>query len=358
MAGKRIQYLDIIKTWSIFLIVFVHFVLLPESIPANICMMACLGGVPLFFMVNGALLFERPLDIGKHVRKTLMVYLVLVVWRLIYLPVVGTACQIPWTDLGKGQTLLYLFAFGNPEGLQIGHLWFMEALLAVYIVFPLLRICFEKEYGRKMILFFAIYGLTVTNGLTSLQVLLDGLASAGLMAPCSLAGLEVLNPFGLYANMMGFFLLGAWLHTSETFRRDRRKWRIPGACMGLLGLAGMWGVKWYASGNPAWNGMYLEQGYRHLPLLLMAPGIFLFARSLTIRIPLISGAVRAVASRTLGIYYLHWIFGWLLVPRLALAFDHYSVGTNLLRTILLIIPSFLATLLLERVPVIRRLVTG
>ena len=38
---KRIQYLDIIKVISIFLVVFCHFVLLAETIPANIFMVAC-----------------------------------------------------------------------------------------------------------------------------------------------------------------------------------------------------------------------------------------------------------------------------------------------------------------------------
>ena len=37
---KRIQYLDIIKVISIFLVVFCHFVLLSETVPANILMVA------------------------------------------------------------------------------------------------------------------------------------------------------------------------------------------------------------------------------------------------------------------------------------------------------------------------------
>ena len=63
---KRIQYLDIIKVISIFLVVFCHFVLLAETIPANIFMVACWSGVPMFFMVNGALLFTRPEPAKTH----------------------------------------------------------------------------------------------------------------------------------------------------------------------------------------------------------------------------------------------------------------------------------------------------
>ena len=120
----------------------------------------------------------------------------------------------------------------------------------------------------------------------------------------------------------------------------------------------MWGVKWYTSKNPAWDGILLVQGYRHLPVVLLAAGIFLVCRGLKIRNRAINAAVTAVASRTLGIYYLHWIFGWMLVPYMALLFSGFNIGTNLLKTIVLIIPAFLLTLLLEKIPVIKHLVTG
>ena len=72
----------------------------------------------------------------------------------------------------------------------------------------------------------------------------------------------------------------------------------------------------------------------------------------------LDGIIRAVASRTLGIYYLHWIFGWLLVPWMALQFSVYSVATNLLKTVVLILPALLCTFLIERIPVVKHLVTG
>ncbi len=397
MQKKRVQYLDVIKVISIFLVVFCHFVLLAPSIPDNIAMVACWCGVPMFFMVNGALLFSRPLNLPRHIRKTVTIYLVLLAWRLIYLFVIGAACHVPFGSFGKNQLFLYLFAFGSLEGIGTGHLWFIEALLAVYLLFPLFRIGFEQPYGRKLLLFFGVYGLLVTNGLTGAQMLLDALAGAGMIGACSLEGLEVLNPFGLYANMLGFFLLGAWLHTGPFWNAEQTggsggragekgapageksapageksaladgaaksgpgpaKRRVLGGILAVSGLAGMWGVKWYTSGDPAWDGILLVQGYRHLPVILLALGIFLLCRELHIRNRYLSAAVEAIASRTLGIYYLHWIFGWILVPWLALCFPSFNLGTNLLKTILLILPALACTFVIERIPVLKHLVTG
>uniref|UniRef100_UPI002A805D9E acyltransferase family protein n=1 Tax=Eisenbergiella porci TaxID=2652274 RepID=UPI002A805D9E len=244
---KRIQYLDIIKVISIFLVVFCHFVLLSETVPANILMVACWSGVPMFFMVNGALLFTRPLKLEKHIRKTILIYIVLVAWRLIYLFTVGPLCQIPPLGFGRNQILTYLFTFGSLDGIGTGHLWFIEALLAVYLVFPLFRIAWDHQAGRKIILFFAAFGILMTNGLTGLQMLLDALCAKGLIGVYSLEGLEILNPFGTYANMLGFFLFGAWLHPAGTFKNSLAAQRLLGLLLSAAGLLGMWGVKWSTS---------------------------------------------------------------------------------------------------------------
>ena len=355
---KRIEYLDIVKVIAIFLVVFCHFVLLSESIPSNLFMSACWSGVPMFFMVNGALLFTRPLNLKKHIYKTLTTYLVLVIWRLIYLLSIGAINHVPVSGFGKNELFLYLFAFGNLEGIGTGHLWFIEALLAVYVLFPLFRICFDLPFGGKMILFFAIYGLVVTNGMNALQILLDGLAASGRIGTVSLSALGVLNPFGTYANMLGFFLLRAWIHTGPVIGKSLRAQRLIGAAMAVLGLPGIWAVKWYLSGTPAWDGILLAEGYRHIPVILLAVGIFLLCRDLTIKNRFLSAAVRAVAKRTLGIYYLHWIFGWLLVPHMALLFSRFSVASNILKTLALILPALLVTFFLEKIPAVRKLVTG
>ena len=100
---KRIEYLDIVKVIAIFLVVFCHFVLLAQTVPANLFMSACWSGVPMFFLVNGALLFTRPLRLKKHISKTLAIYLVLVAWRLIYLLSIGAINHVPLSGFGKNQ---------------------------------------------------------------------------------------------------------------------------------------------------------------------------------------------------------------------------------------------------------------
>lgn len=373
---ERVQYLDILKAIAIFLVVFCHFVLLSETVAANLCMCACWVAVPVFFMVNGALLFARPLRLARHIKKTVSVYLVLVVWKLIYLLLIPPLTGADLSGTNGTDLLQYLFFFGDLPGLINGHLWFIEALLAVYLVFPLARAAFDwqgtdntdVEAGRKLLWGTAVLSLFCTNGLYSLGVCGEMLRRAGIPFGLSLDPLMAFQPFGKYGNMLGFFLLGALLQNGP-HRADKPEKPLPPALRrlgcALLFLAGLfmlWGVKWFLSGRPEWDGILLQEGYRHVPVILMAVGLFLFCRSLRIRQRQLAAGVRAAASRTLGLFYIHWIFGWLLTNPLAgwLAAHgiSFSVWTNLLKNIVLLVPAFLVTLLLEKIPVVRRLVNG
>lgn len=385
MATKRIEYLDSLKAIAIFLVVFCHFVLLSPTVFANLCMCACWMAVPVFFMVNGALLFAKPLHVEKHLKKTVSVYLVLVIWKLVYLLAVPRFAGVEPAEISVGEVVEYLFLFGELPGIINGHLWFIEALLAVYLVFPLFRIAFAWEIGEtkkreakeedgvkrnpagicphRLTWFLAFAALFGTNGLYSLEVAGSMLRRAGIPFPFSFDAVAAFWPFGKYGNMLGFFLLGALLAgRKKPYGGTVLLQRLAGLTMLVSSLFALWGVKWFLSGQAAWDGILLQEGYRHVPVVFMAVGLFLLLKNTRIRVRWLSLTVRALASRTLGIFYLHWLFGWMLVTPfagwLASCGIPFGVGTNILKNLILMLPAFFATLLLEKIPVVKRLVTG
>ncbi len=387
MAAKRIEYLDSLKAIAVFLVVFCHFVLLSPTVFANLCMCACWMAVPIFFMVNGALLFARPLSLKKHLGKTLSVYLVLAVWKLLYMLLIPHFAGTGLAGVTAWEVCNYLFLFGELPGIINGHLWFIEALLAVYLVFPLFRIAFAWEIGETkkrerqeatgerekrelagkcphfLTWFFALAALVCTNGFYSLEVAGSMLRRAGIPFALSFDAAAAFSPFGKYGNMLGFFLLGALLAGREKpLTGSRFGQRLAGVLMLAAGLFSLWGVKWFLSGQAAWDGILLQEGYRHVPVIFMAAGLFLLLQNTRIRLRWLSLPVRALASRTLGIFYIHWLFGWMLVNPLAgwltMRGISFGVGANILKNIVLMLPAFLMTVILERIPFIKRLVTG
>ena len=69
-TNTRIYYFDAIKTLAIFLVIFVHYPMISDSMPSNLSMLLTYVAVPLFFMVNGALLLRKPIDVKKTLQKS------------------------------------------------------------------------------------------------------------------------------------------------------------------------------------------------------------------------------------------------------------------------------------------------
>ena len=83
---KRIEYIDIIETISIYFVVYYHnYAIIGTTTMANIILQfSSIISVPLFLMCNGTLLFSKKLNIKRHYKKSFMVFISIVLWKIIY----------------------------------------------------------------------------------------------------------------------------------------------------------------------------------------------------------------------------------------------------------------------------------
>ncbi len=82
---ERVKYLDLIKAFSIILVVFCHYAMLNKNeITDNVLMSMCWLAVPCFFMCTGAIYCNKDLSFDKWKKKLVNTYIVLVVWKVIY----------------------------------------------------------------------------------------------------------------------------------------------------------------------------------------------------------------------------------------------------------------------------------
>ena len=83
---KRIEYIDIIETIAIFFVVYIHNnTIIGTTSMANISLQfSSIISVPLFYMCNGTLLFSRKLNIKRLYKKSLMVFISIALWKIIY----------------------------------------------------------------------------------------------------------------------------------------------------------------------------------------------------------------------------------------------------------------------------------
>lgn len=103
----------------------------------------CRIAVPIFFMISGALLIPETLLIRKSIRRSIHILLALVLWSVIY---------YFWNIYYRNDVYQWNGIFQQPVK---KHLWFLYALLGMYIVLPFLQ-CLLKHMPEMLMKYFVV----------------------------------------------------------------------------------------------------------------------------------------------------------------------------------------------------------
>lgn len=355
---KRYAYLDSLKTAAIFCVCLYHF---PWTAPQNysdpltVSLMAgrFLRGinsicVPLFLMVNGALLLNARFDARKHAGRTLRLAAGVYIWYLLTQFIVhGVQSGAGYlTEHARGifYSALYLYEY---DGVTLSHLWFVQMLAALYLLVPLIRAVMDSENREiqkgavfcALVLFFFTF---VVHDFEQVQSILPGLQHLDL------SGIGLFQPMqGRYGAMLLYFVLGGLLHRNRD-KIVQIRWMVLAAVF-VCGAAGLF-VEWLAVTKRT-EMIYdiVYNGYNCVPTLMMAAAVFISAAKLNRETRL----TRLVGRNTLAIYYLHWILGLTVLPAFSLP---GSILLNIIKASALVIVCTLAGEGLRRVPVLRFLI--
>ena len=174
-SSKRVGWIDLIRVVSAFLVVVSHvgyqgghdtiqyYKILPGVIPdahwlfANFVDTFSRCAVPLFLMVSGYLILRKPNSLKRgYFKRLLKVGIPLFAWSIIYLVIYS------WYHGGVDP-------MGNPSSIYNGircilvgnvadHLWFLYAILSLYIAAPILHSYLKSASRENKIYFLLIWG--------------------------------------------------------------------------------------------------------------------------------------------------------------------------------------------------------
>lgn len=145
MDKRRIIGFDFIKTVAILLVITIHMLggsTLPHTWYTHIVSTLTMVCVPLFVMVNGALMLTRPFNGEKHKRRIIQLILLTVIWKIIILAFCYFTLRCE-ADLSKSSILAYLLG-GNPPYGDIGYIWFLNFYIGLMVLYPALKAIFDN----------------------------------------------------------------------------------------------------------------------------------------------------------------------------------------------------------------------
>lgn len=341
--GARVLYYDVLNVAACLGVLFLHFNGLAHAFEPSWRWLQALSAeclfywaVPVFLMLSGATLlryrerYSTKVFFKKRALGTLVPF---VAWSLIALVWKVATGQM---EAPQGLTELVSLVL-NAQIIDI--YWFFIPLFACYAAYPVLSLLCDGSHDR--VLWYAVGAAFVFN-----SVLPVVLPVAGIQYNSDL-GFPALGGYLMYP------VLGYLLSRSDFSAGQRRLIYALGA----FGLAFRYATT-VADSWAAGVTVGTFWGYLYFPCVLLSVAVFVLFKQIRweklFSTPAREKALRAAAGASFGVYLTHMVFFWY-----ALQVTGLDGGRLLWRTVMPFVAWAVCagfTLLLKRIPVLRRIV--
>ena len=341
---KRHTYIDFIESIAIFMVIFCHGVVAGESVAANIALqLTTTIAVPLFFLANGALLFNSPTySLEKHLKKTGVIALTIVTWRLLYLILGLIFHRLGFSVFSFTQIAQYLLGknIDSPFHVYSEHLWFLYELLAIYIMFPLLKCAWDKD--QRVIKLLSVWCFVFVYLYSDTVWFLEKYSYKDIVSVLQLVK-GILFPFGRGASYLLFFLLGGLIHNRYLNGKTTysRRWYYFAAS--VLSFLGLLILKYIQEGSLYGKWVRLDNDYTRVFTLIMAVSFYIFSTSIHIDSEKVQNAIAFISSRTMNIYLIHFLFTSLFSKIVTALSIKENLAMHFIRTLAILILSIIVT---------------
>ena len=349
--GARIEGLDLLKAFAMLFVVTLHVPLWSYDFSGGVSMGSVLEyagrllaeGVPVFVMVNGFLLFgKQKFNFKVHLKKTLHLFIVFLIWAFIQTLINGYLIG----DTMSAGKLVYLVLQTQIGKGYDGVLWFMENFIALYLIYPLIRLAYDHDRKLFMYIFWLFAFFSV--GISTLSLIRDAIAvyhNTNLLND----GIDFLNRFNPTGNAYFVFclMLGGILHDSQEWLvKHKLELAVTGlAAWAAISTTGIWlSVK---------TGQNYSSGCNYCSISMVIMMISMTALSLSFRThhKFTNRLLSCIGKNTMGIYLIHYImiFAW-----------NRFIGANgnfvhrFLEVIIIYFISLLITVILRKIPVLKK----
>ena len=336
--------------------------LIPSTTLSRALMTLTVVCVPLFIAVNGALLMTRPLNINQHIIKTARIFVFTLIWRFIHVVVF----YVLGANFPRASEFVFMLFGGNVDGYLLGHFWFLNALIALYLVFPLVKAAWDSS--NRFPVYFVVgsliaFSFFLDGGVPAVLCVFDALCGTHYQA--ILTPLDELNIFGGYGYLLVYFIGGGLV--AETFLKHRgSKTALTSIAIAALLVALLsTGILQYFQHEALSVGTTTKYGYQ-LPSTLVATLALLWLCLAWGDSLKENGVARGVFSwldaNTLSVYFLHMfaLTGLACLERSGLlGFGEIGAHAQFFVGVLVVFATFVLLTaigtVLKRVPVIKAL---
>lgn len=348
------MHIDLIESIAIFFVILYHSILYDYNIFQNnsiiiyvryFFMTILSTCVPLFFLVNGYLLFKKEFNLKKHIYKIIRLILLTIIWALFLMTIYMIIKNNPINIKTIIESILSLDITWS-----MNIFWFMGALICIYILFPALKSMFDTN--KKAYIFFVITCSIFTFGYTIVNHLI--ILSNYNYNNIDVSFITMFNPFrGIYGYSFVYFCVGGLLYNYENkilSIKNRNIVCIIGLliCCTLLFLLGVYYTKYVDRKiyDVVWNG------YDTIFTFFNCIFIYILCLNFTKNCSFITN----ISKNTLGIFFIHGLIIKLTQPWIKLYVFLCNFSVNIIYAISIVVICLLICFFIKKIPILKKII--
>ena len=296
-SNKRIVWIDLLRCIAILCVVLCHATeavydfdlesmtpIRPAVVLAFTLFTIGRTGVPIFLMVTGYLLLDRPYDEGGAVRfwkrNLLGLLLTVEIWIVIYDLFLAWYHGYEANPVGILADMLFL------QKVDMSHFWYMPMILGMYLFIPFVAAALQ-HFDTKTIMIPLAIASCFLFGVPLANVVLETLKVGTLSEQLSL---------DFSGGVYGILIVVGYLFKKDAFKDVKKGWYAAALVGGLLGTLAL---ELWATGNGNLYTVWYDN-----PLICLASwGIFGLVQGAD-EVPL-PDAVQHLGTCSFGIYLAH-----------------------------------------------------
>lgn len=346
MNEKRIYYLDMLRTLACLCVIMVHvseFFIVNSYSKLNIIISGSLDAisrfcVPVFFMISGALLLDesKKIESKKITHRIIRIIFIFIFWTIISLLTVYYDDYIlPIINPPHFGQLLNCILSGYAA------LWYLKVLIGIYLLTPILKLWVNKK-NKKYVEYYLIISIIISIIIPTI---------------CYFGGhhyeiFNIINNNLYYVNISNcfitYYILGWYLHN---YPIKRKKWLYFFSSIGVLSSILLF---YFFIGR--YTNFLDVFGIFQIFTFLYSITIFIFFKEKEYKKKI--KLVELISKYNLGIYVSHSIIAITLYDlgsHFSFIADNYFLALILIYTLTIII-SLLITFIINKIPIIKKIV--
>lgn len=358
---KRINYVDLIESLAILFVIIYHSPMYSTNILSggeltakfsywfNTILSTC---VPLFFFINGFLLFNKDFNLKKHILKIIKLILLTCLWGIITL-CLYMLIRNEYFTIKEFIKALWTWKLG-----WINHLWFMGALICIYCLFPILKLCYDTN--KKIFYYYVILCATLTFG-NEFICEIGTLVASFLFDYKKEINTNLFNMFNPIRGIAGYSIVyfccgGVIYNYIDNIKQHKNHINKLALVTIILNMSLLFTYGYYISYLTGKKWDVVWNGYDTIFTFCNVISIFILSLNYTGQIPLLSNFIRILSLNTLGIYFLHWIYIPLTLPFFKQFPSANNILSNFIYAIIITIICLITITFIKKIPLIKHLV--